>query len=247
MANQYTKAKEQAINERLARQEAAGIPDSKPPIADADAPRESRLAGCHFNGIPVEQLPAEMVAHLRFEVTDEGMLLKDREFQALREAGQVSRIEMESDEVTEKKRFGSMRDALMAGASVEEAENPMQELMDLHLKPGQTGRFMDPETVDQLGPRGYTPVLDDKGNRVTCGQSYLAAIPTEVYEARERRREALNASKLVVAQEQVQEQVGRLRHAEESAGTPAGASGAPLPAGLHISRDLESLPSARQG
>lgn len=239
MANQYTKARaEQAAAEKIERQEAAGIPDS-PVFNRPPAESESRLAGCHVGGIPVENLPPEMRAHLRFELTDEGTLLRDREYQAKLAAGQVSRIEMESDQETERKRFGVMGDRLKRGATPEECGNPMQDLIAQHLEPDESGRWMDPETVDILGPRGFTPVLDKDGNKVTCGQSFLGKRSREAEELAQRRKAARNAAKLTAIQQQVSEQAEQLAHAQRAAGLPVGVTGAPIPAGLRIGRDID--------
>jgi hypothetical protein len=245
MANQYTKARAAAaIEERQARQEAAGIPDSAPPIASE---REQTWRDtCHVGGLPVSQLPPDLVARLTFAHTDEGIAEIDREYAIKLAQGRISRIDMESDEATERKRFGPQRDALLNGASIEEADNPMQELMDEHLEPGQRGRWLDPEVCGALGMRGYKPVIVD-GEKVQCGQSYLGYIPEDVAQARERKRDSRNADKLALIQQQVQEQVGQLSHAQKSAGLPEGATGAPHSAGLHISRDIEIPPARERG
>lgn len=246
MANQYTKAKaEAAVSERLARQEAAGIPDSKPPIAETR--EETWRDTCHVAGVPVNDLPPTLVARLTYAHTDEGTAERDREYAIRLAEGRISRIDMESDQDTERKRFGMMKDQLLAGASIEEADNPMQDLMDQHLQPGQRGRWLDGEVCDRLGMRGYKPVLDEHGNKITCGQSFLAAIPEEIAEARARRRDRVNDEKLALIQEQVQEQAGQLSHAQRSAGLPEGATGAPRSAGLHISRDIAMPATPHQG
>lgn len=241
MANQYTKAKE--IEARLQRQEEAGIPDSRPPIAQTR--EETWRDTCHVGGLPVSQLPPDLQARLTYAHTDEGIVERDREYAVKVAEGRISTIDIESDAETERKRFGVMGERLLEGASPEECGNPMQDLMSQHLKPGEVGRWMDPETVDILGPRGYIPVLDASGNKVTCGQSFLGKRSAEADAAAQRRREQRNANQLTVIQQQVSEQAAQLAHAQKAAGTPVGATGAPHPAGLRISREIEMTPDAR--
>lgn len=244
MANQYTKARAEAaaaaaaLADKRERAELAGIPDSRPFIAEAGTfEPNNRLNGCHFNGTPVSELPAEFQAHLRYEVTDEGLALRDRQIEEARQAGLLSRVEfVESDAETEAKRFGQQREQLAKGASYDEADNPLNDRMKEHLKPGQRGRWLDPEVCDQLGMRGYQPVLDKNGNKVTCGQSFLGFIPEDLAQQREKNRDAKAAAKLAMVQGEVKEQVGQLSHAQHKAGLPVGATGAPHAAGLRIER-----------
>lgn len=244
MANQYTKQKEQqAIAERLQRQEEAGIPDSRPPIADTR--EETWRDTCHVGGLPVSQLPSDLQARLTYAHTDEGIRERDAEYAVKVAEGRISTISIESDTDTERKRFGTMGERLLEGATPEECGNPMEDLMSQHLKPGEVGRWLDPETVDRLGPRGYVPVLDEKGDKVTCGQSFLGKRSVEADVASQRRREQRNATHLAVLQQQVSEQAAQLAHAQRAAGLPVGATGAPHPAGLRISRDIEVAPDAR--
>lgn len=263
MANQYTKAREAAQEQaapiqevqkpvsdmsREERQNAAGIPDSKVFASGEANPAVSLVLNCHIQGIPVRDLPVHHQHAIRFEHTDEGIAEHNRIVDKLRAEGRLATITMESDRETEVKRFGKMRDDLLDGASYDEVTDPMRVQMEKHLKPGEDGRWMDPETVDHLGDRGFEQRMDKDGKPIKLGQMYLGVRSKEAAAESERRKEAKSRLKLQAIQEQINEQQSRLAHAVRAAGGGDAVAAGPAPhkPGLRITQDIGDVRANRR-
>lgn len=245
MANQWTKRRETEakLAEKAQRQEFAGIPDSQPSVA---AEREETWRDrCHLGGIPVLNLPPDMQARLSYEHTDEGSAEADEAYARKLLEGRISRIQMESDETTEVKRFGTMKDQLLEGAEPWQVQNPMQAVLDAHTPPGHRGRLLDAQVRGEIGMDGWKPVIVD-GQKVECGQLFLASMPEERARARETYYENLAAQRLAQVVGETNEQADRLAHAQGRAGTGPSMGPSPVPAGLHITRDIEEIAATRR-
>lgn len=170
-------AKKETITSSLggisqANQEAAGIPES--PIlrrVEPDFPPNPVL-DLHVGGVAIRDLPLDMQGRILYQQTDEGI--------AENNAGKVdsaARVTKDGFTKTLEHRKDAVRDE---GMSLDEAPNPMKELMEEHLKPGMKGRFLSPRVLDRRGRRGWEPVLDASGQQVKVRDMILAQKPAEV-------------------------------------------------------------------
>jgi|SRR5579872_928307 len=109
----------------------------------------------------------------------------------------------------ESKRIERFRDFQFDGAEPGMGD-PMKELVDQHVQPGQHPRFLSPRSFPVHGTRGYEKVLDSEGNPVMFGDMYLGVIPQDEAIKREKRDAALARQMMVDAQDTVREQTEQI-------------------------------------
>lgn len=176
MREKAAEARRRKIEEKRRRQEAAGIPDSKPPVAPEGTFAEKSILDCHVGGVLVRDLPVEVQGRILYQQTDEGI--------AEANEGKVAgAARVTEDGFT--KTCQHRKDAIVnQGMQPWEAPDPLREVADKHVRPGFKGRFLSPSTIDQRGMRGFEPVRDKDGNPVKVRNLILGEMPEE--KARQR-------------------------------------------------------------
>lgn len=161
----------------LQNAELAGIPDS--PIFTRDREEISNpVLALHVGGVLVSELPLEMQGRILYQQTDEGIA----EWNAGKQEA-AARVTKDSFTKTMEHRKDAVRDM---GMDINDAPNPMKELMDKHVPKGMRGRFLSPRVIDRRGMRGWEPVTDESGAQVKVRDTILAQMPEE--QAKERGR-----------------------------------------------------------
>jgi hypothetical protein len=160
--------REAAISAKLARQEAAGIPDSRlHRNPEAETPD---LMLCHING----ELIADLVATGRldagkvlFAMTDEGIEKRLKE-KAGRPTARTTVIRDESD----KRIFDAYAEGLADDKRYKGTPDPLGDLMRKHQRPGIRLCLMNDNACRNIGTQGYEPLLVN-GRRVEFGDGWL--------------------------------------------------------------------------
>ena len=130
--------------------EAAGIPDSKPPVAPEGTFPEQSILDCHVGGVPVRNLPLEVQGRILYQQTDEGIEEANRD----KEPGAVRVTKDEFSKACENR-----KDAITGqGMQPWEAPDPLREVAQRYVRPGFRPRFLAPAAIDQRGMRGVEPV-----------------------------------------------------------------------------------------
>lgn len=156
--------------------EAAGIPDSKPPVAPEGTFPERSILDCHVGGVPVRNLPLEVQGRILYQQTDEGIEEANRD--KVPGAARVTKDEFS-------KSCQHRKDAIVEqGMQPWEAPDPLREVAQRYVRPGFRPRFLAPAAIDQRGMRGFEPVLDENGRQVKVRNLILAQMPEET--ARQR-------------------------------------------------------------
>lgn len=167
--------------------EAAGIPDSKPPVAPEGTFPERSILDCHVGGVPVRNLPLEVQTRILYQQTDEGI----EEYNRDKAPGSARVIKDEFSKACENR-----KDAITGqGMQPWEAPDPLREVAQRYVRPGFRPRFLAPAAIDQRGMRGFEPVLDENGRQVKVRNLILAEMPEEKAEQRNKfYRDKANAA-----------------------------------------------------
>ena len=173
--------------EKRQRQEAAGIPDSRPPVAPAGTFPESSILDCHVGGILVRNLPTQVQTAILYQQTDEGF--EERNKGKVEAAARVTR-----DEFTGA--CQARRDGIkVSGMEPWEAPNPLKEVADKYAEPGMSPKFMSPKRLDKEGTRGFEVVRNERGDPVKVRDMVLGHMPISKVEARNKfYRDKANAA-----------------------------------------------------
>lgn len=179
MGKNNNAARGAAVQNKLAKQAAAGIPDS-PIFTQPREEQENPILKCHVGGMPVSQLPPEVHNLLVYEQTDEGVAERN----ARENVRPPSGITLGADVLT--KRCEERRDSIVdRGMEPWEAPNAMQEVADAHVRPGFKGKFLSPAKLEKQGKRGYEIVVD-AGEPVKLRNMILGEMPIDRVKKRNR-------------------------------------------------------------
>jgi hypothetical protein len=186
-AEQRAKAAEtrrRKAEERRQRQELAGIPDSRPPIAAEGSFPEPAILNCHVGGVPVRELPQPVQDKILYAQTDEAIEERNARPNVRADAGRVQ----VGAEAVDKERLQYRDDRKERRMPKNVARDPMGERVRRYVPPGMRGKFLSASRggVDDLD--GYQVVLDEKGQPVKYKTMTLGMIPED--EARERKSSA---------------------------------------------------------
>lgn len=169
-------------DERAAAYEAAGIPDSKPFVAE-DA-TEASIMNCHIEGVLVRELnlAPQVIAALDYYMTDEGIAEKNAR-PMVREASGITLGADGFDKSLSEKRD----DVKERGRDLWDARDPLREVANRHVKAGFKPKFMSAKRVQENGGTGdYEVVKDTNGDPVKVRGMILGQIPVERADARNR-------------------------------------------------------------
>jgi len=169
--------------EKRARQEAAGIPDTPLNISMEELPTgETRILQAHINGVLVADLnlPANVIAALDWYATDEGMLERNSR-PNVREPSGVSLGQDEFGKALQQRRD----DVKELGKPLYQSRDPLKEVADRYAQPGMRPKFLSAQKVKEGGGTGdYVVVKDAKGDPVKVKGMILGHVPEEIAVAR---------------------------------------------------------------
>jgi hypothetical protein len=183
--------------EKRARQDAAGIPDSVPFVASAEERVESaedKIRRCHINGVLIGQmeLPPQVIVALDYWSTDEG-IAEAAARPNVREASGVKLGAGPFEKCLEEKRD----DVKQRGMDLGDARDPLKEVADLYAVPGMDSRFLGRQRLKDNGGAGdYQIVRAPNGDPVTVHGLTLGHIPSEIA-AKRRRYQARRGEELL--------------------------------------------------
>lgn len=202
--NSAAAQKQRKLDERRARQEAAGIPDTPLNINEQQLPTgESRMLLCHINGVAIADLNLgpEVIAALDYFATDEG--IQERNDRPM--ARPPSGISLGSDPFT--KALQEKRDDVIdRGYDSYEARDPFREIAKRHAVPGMRAKMLSAQKVKDGGNVDYEVVKDTNGDPVKCKGMILGHIPERVAEARNKHyRKSGNERLSMISQKYVEE------------------------------------------
>lgn len=171
--------------QKRARQEAAGIPDSKVHAAPFPEPTGyDRILKCHINGVKIGDLhlEAHVVQALDYWATDEGIAernarpgMRDSGATAIGRDGFDKSLEQRRDDVKER------------DIELYSARDPLKEVADKHAVPGMRPKFLSANKIKDGGGTGdYQIVKDTAGDPVRVRGMVLGHIPEERAEARNK-------------------------------------------------------------
>jgi len=212
------KTARQRSEERLARKEMAGIPDSRPFAQTGNDPY-AHLRELHVGGMRVGDLPEDVIARMSYDHTDEGI--------EERNAGKKEGAAREISGPREKK-IAQRRDHL-GNDSLEPwmAPDPLKQLADEHTTPGFSPKFLSPDLIKRKGTRGFQPVIKN-GEPVKMGELILAQMPIEQVQQRNRKyRELSNQAQREVSQNFAEQRGGRASDFDDD--VPSNRQGRALP------------------
>lgn len=168
----------QAAEERRARQEAAGIPESPRFGGDPEAEKNPVL-DCHVGGVLVRDMPIEAQTRILYQQTDEGIA----EYNAGKSEHRVSVVSEDFDKSLKQRKD----DVLDRGMDNWEARDPLKEVYDKHISKGMRGKFLSQRRVKENGGTGdYEVVKNTAGDPVMVRGMVLGQMPAERAEARNR-------------------------------------------------------------
>jgi hypothetical protein len=142
--------------EKRARQEAAGIPDSKPFIDPETADQPSSMDGYHINGVLIAELnlPPQVLAALDYYATDEGMAERNARPMVREPSG----IELGADGFT--KALDQRRDDVIdRDMDMYEARDPLKEVASSFTGVGMRPKFLSAASVKEGGGTGDWDVV----------------------------------------------------------------------------------------
>jgi len=170
--------REARLAEKTERQNAAGIPDSKPFGGSAEA-LDNPVLDCHVAGVLVRDLPIEVQTKILWQQTDEGI--------GARNEGKSGAHVSVTVEPWQKALDQRRDDVKHRDMDSYEARDPLKEVADAHAKPGMRPKFLSARKVKENGGTGdYEVVKDDKGDPVTVRGMVLGQMPEERAKARNR-------------------------------------------------------------
>ena len=164
-------------DERRQKQEAAGIPDSKPFIDPATAHEPSRIETCHINGVLIADLhlDPQVLAALDYWASDEGIAEREAHPMARPSSG----VELGKDPFA--KALDQKRDDVKRrGMPARVARDPFKEVADRFAKPGMEPKFMSAKAVQDGYNQDHVVVKHPNGDPVKVRGMVLGHIPTDV-------------------------------------------------------------------
>jgi hypothetical protein len=166
-------------DERRARQEAAGIPDSKPSAAPhAELTGVDRLLVAHINGVQISELnlDPQVLGALDYWQTDEGIAEKNARPDVREWAGHTAVGRDGFDKSLEQRRD----DVMDRDMSLYESRDPLKEVADRYAVPGQKAKFLSAAKIKDGGTSGdYSIVKDAAGDPVRVRGMVLGHMPVE--------------------------------------------------------------------
>lgn len=147
---------EAKAGEKRARQDAAGIPDSRPFIDPATALVPNPMEGYHIDGVLISEmnLPPQVLAALDYHSTDEGIAERNAR-PMMREA---SGVEMGADPFA--KSLQQRRDQVIDDdMDMYIARDPLKEVADRFTHEGMRPKFLSADSVKQGGGTGDYEVV----------------------------------------------------------------------------------------
>jgi len=156
--------------ERRAAQEAAGIPDSKPFIAEETAQGMSRVEACHINGVLVADLnlDPQVIAALDYWMTDEGVAEKN----SRPDVREPSGIELGADPFA--KALQQRRDDVKdRDFEPYEARDPLKEVADRYTAKGMRPKFLSAAKIKEYGGTGDHEVVKYPEGHVRAGEPVM--------------------------------------------------------------------------
>jgi len=91
-----------------------------------------------------------------------------------------------------------------------ESPNAMVDLINQHIAPGMSGKFLSPGRVEKNGTRGFEPVKQPNGDPVKLRNMVLGQMPTEKVEKRNKFYREKSAAAAKVIKEQYMAEAGKL-------------------------------------
>lgn len=176
--------KQQRAERKRLAQEVAGIPDSKPFIAEETAQQVSRIETCHINGVAIADmnLDPQVLAALDYLMTDEGIAEKNSRPDVREPSGVTLGQDPFSKALQQRK--DDVRDR---GFDTYESRDPLKEVADRHAVPGMRPKFLSQARLkDSGGPGDYTIVKDANGDPVKVKGMVLGHIPEDRARARNK-------------------------------------------------------------
>jgi len=154
--------------EKRARQEAAGIPDTPLNISTEELPTgETRILQAHINGVLVADLnlPGNVIAALDWYATDEGMLERNSRPNVREPSGVTLGRDADSKALDERR-----DDVRERGKSLYEARDQFKEAADRYATPGMRPRFLSAAKAKDGGGTGEYEVVKYPDNDPRHGE-----------------------------------------------------------------------------
>jgi len=174
-------------------QELAGIPDSRPFVADESTRLESgvdRILKCHINGALIADLnlDPQVLSALDYNATDEGVA----EFNARPDVREPSGVTIGKGPF--EKALDQRRDDVRErDINLYEARDPLKEVADRYAQPGMRPKFLSAGKVKESGGTGdYEVIKDGRGDPVKVKGMVLAHMPEERARARNKHYRGRN-------------------------------------------------------
>ena|ERR1041385_2503184 len=181
------KSTQEKIEETRARQEAAGIPDSRPSAAPhPEGSGVDRLLQCHINGVLISELnlDPQVLSALDYWATDEGVAEKNARPNVREDVGRV-KLGADSFDKALQQRRDDVRDR---DIELSDSRDPLKEVADQYHRPGFRPKFLSENRIKQGGTTGdYEVVKAPNGDPVKVRGMILGHIPEEKARARNRR------------------------------------------------------------
>ncbi len=193
--------------QKRARQEAAGIPDSKTHSAPFPEPTGAdQILKCHINGVSIADLHLEphVIAVLDYWATDEGIAERNAR-PNVREASGITSGRDGFDKSLEQRRD----DVKERDMELYSARDPLKEVADRYAVPGMKAKFLSGNKIKGHGGTGdYQIVKDEAGEPVKVREMVLGHIPVERAEARNKHYREKGTSLLKQIGEQYKKEGG---------------------------------------
>ena len=155
---------------------------------------------------PATQSPMAHVALARAN-TDEGIAERQEKLRAEGRLGD-GRVKVTADAWD--KTITARQDACNGDLEPWEAPDPMREQVDRVREPGMAYRFLSERVIQHRGMRKWHPVTDEKGNHVKVGNQFLAKMPEELAEKRNRYYRDKSSNRVRTIAESYRERQERL-------------------------------------
>jgi hypothetical protein len=178
--------KEARLAEMAAKQEAAGIPDSKVFGGSPDA-LENPVLNCHVGGVMVRDLPVEMQGRILWQQTDEGIAERNEGKSDLH----VS-VGAEGFDKALQERRANLKD----GYEPFEARDPLKEAADKYVGKAMRPKFLSQRRVKENGGTGDYEVVKDGGDPVMVKGMVLAQVPEELARKRNRHYQKVSQERI---------------------------------------------------
>lgn len=175
--------------DRRQKQEAAGIPDSKPFISDEPAETgETRILACHIEGVLVSdlKLDPQIIAALDYWATDEGIAERNANPNVRPPSG----VSLGRDEFS--KSLEQRRDEVRErDFPTYQARDPLKEVADRYTAPGMRPKFLSANRAKEGGTGDYEivkypAVHPHAGEPVKVKGMVLGQMPQDLAKSRNR-------------------------------------------------------------